>query len=251
MSPTPGSIKTGDLIALREAVQPRLFRGRIGRVLQVSDPDQLEVEFTTDSAEVIAKVQLTRKQVVVLHDEATLDETACWKLIEDAKAEAGGAIERQARLLVNALARSSIADIVAFGEWFDQFLSNAYRRELWAAAYVICDGCSDDGFMDFRMWLIGQGKKVYDDALRDPETLLDRIEVRNDNYGTYGDFSLGGIDSVVSDAYERKTGEPMPLFAGPYSPPKLTGEQWDEHTVYKKYPRLTAKFHPSHTAPSG
>lgn len=30
----------------------------------------------------------------------------------------------------------------------------AYRRDLWAAAYHANGGCSDDGFIDFRIWLI-------------------------------------------------------------------------------------------------
>ncbi|EKC76209.1 hypothetical protein LEA_04821 [human gut metagenome] len=34
-------------------------------------------------------------------------------------------------------------------------------------------GCSDDGFIDFRAWLIAQGKEVYMNALRDPDTLAD------------------------------------------------------------------------------
>lgn len=32
-----------------------------------------------------------------------------------------------------------------------------YRRDLWAAAYIIGGGCSDDSFIDFRAGLIAQG----------------------------------------------------------------------------------------------
>ena len=32
--------------------------------------------------------------------------------------------------------------------------------------------CSDDGFMDFRSWLISQGRDVYMSALKDPESLV-------------------------------------------------------------------------------
>ena len=33
------------------------------------------------------------------------------------------------------------------------------------------NGCSDDSFLDFRAWLIAQGKETYLEALRDPDTL--------------------------------------------------------------------------------
>ena len=50
----------------------------------------------------------------------------------------------------------------------------AAQYGLWDAASVIKEyGCSDDGFIDFRAWLIAQGKDVYMNALRDPDTLAD------------------------------------------------------------------------------
>lgn len=39
-----------------------------------------------------------------------------------------------------------------------------YRYDLWAAAYLIGGGCSDDSFTDFRAGLIGQGCDWYEQA---------------------------------------------------------------------------------------
>ena len=44
---------------------------------------------------------------------------------------------------------------------------------LWTAASLMCDGCSDDGFTDFRAWLIAQGKDAYMSALADPDSLAE------------------------------------------------------------------------------
>ena len=61
-------------------------------------------------------------------------------------------------------------------EWqeiFQFYDDAAYRDELWAASGAMGAHCSDDGFMDFRSWLISQGRDVYMAALRDPESLAE------------------------------------------------------------------------------
>lgn len=59
-------------------------------------------------------------------------------------------------------------------------------------------GCSDDGFIDFRAWLIAQGKEVYLNALRDPDTLAE-VE-------PYGDCCFECMSYVGDYAYEQLTG---------------------------------------------
>ena len=50
----------------------------------------------------------------------------------------------------------------------------AYQYGLWTAASVIeRGGCTDDGFIDFRGWLIAQGREVYMATLKDPDSLAD------------------------------------------------------------------------------
>lgn len=53
-----------------------------------------------------------------------------------------------------------------------QQLANQYG--LWSAAILMCEhGCTDDGFIDFRAWLIAQGREVYLAALADPDSLAE------------------------------------------------------------------------------
>jgi hypothetical protein len=171
-------VKPNDLITLREHVsQYDLLRGQIGRILQVFTADEFEVEFLDARGNTKAKVRLKEEQVTVLRGEATLEEAGFWKLIEDAKAASNDDPDKQVELLIDNLVEMPVADIFAFDAWFDKFHDLAYRHDLWAAGYIINGGCSDDGFMDFRAWLIAQGKKVYYDALRDPETLVDVVHV--------------------------------------------------------------------------
>jgi hypothetical protein len=52
-------------------------------------------------------------------------------------------------------------------------MADSYRNLLWAAAYLINGGCSDDGFESFRCWLIVQGRTVFERSVADPDTLAD------------------------------------------------------------------------------
>ncbi|MFO0614255.1 MAG: DUF4240 domain-containing protein [Polyangiaceae bacterium] len=54
---------------------------------------------------------------------------------------------------------------------FSCAMARALDYELWAAAYVLHGGCSDDTFWDFRAGLVALGRDRYEAALHDPETL--------------------------------------------------------------------------------
>src|SRR5262249_4867117 len=54
----------------------------------------------------------------------------------------------------------------------------SYRNPLWAAAYLVNGGCSDDGFEYFRGWLIMQGRAVYERVVADPDALADLAVIR-------------------------------------------------------------------------
>lgn len=48
----------------------------------------------------------------------------------------------------------------------------ANKYGLWSVAALIKeDGCSDDRFIDFRSWLIAQGKEIYMAALENSDSL--------------------------------------------------------------------------------
>jgi hypothetical protein len=81
--------------------------------------------------------------------------------------------DEHAERLVARLARLTREDIVDFCFWWGRMHAEAYRINLWAAAYHVNGGCSDDGFDYFRNWLILQGRDVFTAAVADPNTLAD------------------------------------------------------------------------------
>jgi hypothetical protein len=163
-----------------------------------------------------------------------MTEETFWRLIEEAKAERTPALSNQAEILTAKLEALSPAEIVQFDEIFEKLHAQAYRWDLWAAAFIIEGGCSDDGFADFRAGLIGLGKQVYEDAIRDPASL-----VRQPTKGV--DFSDESMLHAAKEAYTSLTGEEMPDH-DLQQPEEPIGEPWDEDTVGEKYPELAAKF---------
>lgn len=115
----------------------------------------------------------------------------------------------------------------------DAVMAQSYTWSLWGAAYLMNGGCSDDGFEYFRGWLIAQGRKVFERALEDPDTLAeiwsgDEVECED-------------ILSVATSAYETATGEFPEARSVPY--PDL-GERWDfddDAEMERRFPKLWAK----------
>ncbi|SRR6266545_3588845 len=101
----------------------------------------------------------------------TLDQF--WGIIEKVHRKSGADIDKRFDLLETEVGNLSLAEVQSFDAHFTDCLDRAYTWELWGAAYVIGGGCSDDGFWDFRSTLITCGKKIFERALKDPESLAD------------------------------------------------------------------------------
>lgn len=134
--------------------------------------------------------------------------------------------------LAEALSKLSRDEILAFDADFWKASKVAYRWDLWGAAYVINGGCSDDGFIDFRSWLIAQGKAVYDAALANPESLADHI---TEAFAAFEEFAY-----VPIEVFEAKHDEDWPD-RGSGFPPEPVGTRFEEDELDDLFPKLTAK----------
>ncbi|MDR2529879.1 MAG: DUF4240 domain-containing protein [Synergistaceae bacterium] len=93
-----------------------------------------------------------------------------WRIIDEAREEAGGEIREPPLKRLCAL---DVPDLMLWKQIFDEYQRLSYKSLLWAAAYIIQGGCSDDAFDYFRAWLTAQGKLAFLNALKDPETLAE------------------------------------------------------------------------------
>jgi hypothetical protein len=111
----------------------------------------------------------------------------------------------------------------------------AYTWDLWGAAYIVDGGCSDDSFMDFRSWLIAQGRDFYYSMRSNPDSLAavdaERIAV-----------DWEGIAYVATAAFEAVAGEEMPSVH--LENHEVLGEEWDEDgdDLKNRLPLLWAKY---------
>lgn len=124
---------------------------------------------------------------------------AFWDLIAGAKRECGQDMDASLQWLTERLTALGPQQAQDFHDILHGYKHLAYKYGLWTAATLICEhGCSDDGFMDFRAWLIAQGKEVYLAALADPDSLAD-VE-------PYGGCQFESFSYVASEVLNTLTG---------------------------------------------
>jgi hypothetical protein len=163
-----------------------------------------------------------------------MDQDQFWEIIDEARKIAGSGRESH-EALEEILSEQTPEWISEFETEFQKRMYEAYHYSLWGAAYLIGGGCSDDSFMDFRGWLIAQGKETFRRAIDDPDSLADLP--RNSDF-FYEEFLYAAYN-----AYENMTGEMIELNAPAHEPDP--GEMWDfddENEMKKRYPKLFEKY---------
>lgn len=167
-----------------------------------------------------------------------MDKIQFWKLLDASRRASEGDVEAQIEILKEKLETLEPDEIVAFDRIFSGYHNRAYTWPLWGAAYIIGGGCSDDGFADFRGWLISRGEKVYEAAISDPETLAKIVKEED------GDCQIEGFEYVASQAWEEKTGndpDDFPKHDIDYAT-EPSGTQWSEESLETMFPKLSKKF---------
>ncbi len=114
-------------------------------------------------------------------------------------------MDAQCRLFEKLLGELAPDEVVAFQRAFDDRMREACRWDLWGAACIIEEGCSDDGFTDFRSWLISMGRDVFESALRDPESLVDVASADGVEVCSFEEFQY-----IPGQVYEELTHEELP-----------------------------------------
>ena len=160
-----------------------------------------------------------------------MDEEAFWQLIEETRS---ADLAEHAERLVERVASLGVEGVATFDRLWQERHVAAYRWDLWAAAYEINGGCSDDCFDDFRSYLISLGRDVYERALRDPDSLAD-VDIPEG-------IDFEEISYVGQTAYDRIGVESPPHDVR--DPPEPAGEPWDEEREESQrvVPRLAAKY---------
>ena len=129
-----------------------------------------------------------------------INKESFWDLIHDAKIACGQDMDAMLAYLKDRLVSMGPTQAQNFHDIIHAYEDLADKFGLWDAAGIMKEyGCSDDGFIDFRAWLIAQGREVYFAALADPDSLADVVP--------YGDCCFEQLSYVGDYAYEQLTGK--------------------------------------------
>lgn len=164
-----------------------------------------------------------------------LEETF-WELVDEARDDAGDDDERFLEVLEKGLMELPPNAIEGFRERLDEVLARAYRWDLWAAAYIINAGASDDGFQYFRAWLVSRGRGVFERALEDPAGLETFVPADPDWLAEFEELLYLPVYVL-----EQKTGEEVPLPEPLETTEEIAepqGQPWDASTVETRFPAL-------------
>lgn len=222
--------------------------GKVGTVgaiqtKQFDSPEKCEKEANKLINSKLKKGYIIAENTEDIIKESTMTEELFWELIGSAKKK-GDDPEEQVEWLISHLSRKPVRDIIEFDFILQNYHHSSYTSDLWAAAYIVMGGCSDDSFDYFRAWLIFQGKDVFEAAIRDPEAIIPALQLIEEGEVP----ELEDLLFVASSAYEEKTGLDFDQYDnlyhqtkdGPYVFPDIefNWDEDDEEGLKNKFPKL-------------
>jgi hypothetical protein len=167
-----------------------------------------------------------------------------WAVIDRATADRPGSPAEVAKRAIAELATRDPEEIVAWGRHLDKVMVASGKEDLWAAAYLIHGGCSDEGFDNFRGWLIAHGREVLARSVREPDSLAELPAVREAAVNG-AVFEAGEVLTIAAEAHLEATGTPLPNSPeAPVTKPDAA-MLWDfdnEEEMVRRLPRLSAMF---------
>ena len=176
-----------------------------------------------------------------------MDKQEFWKIIDYSFTNSKGNQETQEKLILDKLLSYTLEDITNFEIIFRQLIIEADDYKIIAAEKIIEGWVTDDPYLYFRCWLVGQGQKTFEETLKNPDYLANIVSKSTDT-------NFEGLMYVATMAYSQKTGKeedetfPRDVAIGKgldydFGAPPTKGTEWKEEELPKRYPRLWAKFH--------
>lgn len=166
-----------------------------------------------------------------------VDRDRFWALVETSKPGTGTESREHAANLKQLLKELSPSELIDFHRILQELRAEAYTADLWNMATIVCFGyCGDDGFTDFRDWLILQGRAVFEDITQNP----DHIVVFDPSTSDFGTEALGSLAYCL---YLEKTGvEDFPCDYVPHQKRTLEKPLLGPDELKQRYPDIWHTF---------
>ena len=179
-----------------------------------------------------------------------MDNKEFWKIINYSLTKSQQNSSLQDKMIIEKLATYSPEQIIDFEIILRQTINQADDFKVMAVEKIIEGYVSDDPYLYFRCWLIGQGENTFNETIKNPEFLAEIVNKQTDT-------NFEGLLYVATEAYKQKTGkreedETFPRDVAMEKDPKLDydmgapptkGTDWTVEQLPNLYPKLWAKFH--------
>ena len=164
-----------------------------------------------------------------------MEEADFWRIVEDARAEAGSDTERVAQVLLRRLRELTPGEIEQFQELWEQAQDELYRWPIHDAATLLLGPLDGDALLAVQDWIVSHGRRTMRRIQDDPDCL---VELTPDRHNARIDWFCG----LPVEAHIALTGRPFSVNApdGPDEPQGTPAEMTDEARIRQHFPRLTA-----------
>jgi hypothetical protein len=173
-----------------------------------------------------------------------MTEDQFWILVDKSLKNTKNQNDQQVYLKLE-LEKLSPSEIISFRLRTDRLLHDTYNSEMWCAAYIMSEGCSDDSFEYFRLWVISRGRDTYYKAKEKPDSLINEVDPTLDFY----EFEMFWY--VALEAFQQNTGKELydyidydefTTHEGKYPQFEFTWQEDKPETMSKICPKLFENF---------
>lgn len=178
-----------------------------------------------------------------------MDKDKFWEIIEKVRNQCKDDTEKMVDVLGEELEKYPIEEVERFSSIFNTYHYIAYKEGLFSIGSMMNHYMmTDDGFIDFRYWLIAQGKEVYINAMKDPMALCTaEIKPIGDWYKfeTFGYVPMKIIEEKTGD-YRKAQGYVSPMVEKEILSEIEFGDYIDktlkESDIKMKYPNFAKRY---------
>jgi hypothetical protein len=162
-----------------------------------------------------------------------MDEASFWRMVEDARSEAGADTELVAQALLRSLRVLQPSAIERFQELWERAQDDLYRWPVLDAATLLLGPLADE--FAVLEWIVSHGRRTMRGVLEDPDSL---VTLASDRHNARIDWFCG----LPMEAHIATTGASLTVDRSP-GPDEPDGTQTDltnEVEVRRHFPRLAA-----------
>ncbi|TAE18086.1 MAG: DUF4240 domain-containing protein [Bacteroidetes bacterium] len=177
---------------------------------------------------------------------ACMNKQEFWKII-DASLKVSTQHKIRSQAITDLLSQYLPEQIIKFEVILRELITEADEYGVMAILKIMEGWVTDDSWIYFRCWLIGQGEQTFYETLKEPDSIANKVD-KNTNfefeellYVATDAYKVKTNKTVEDDTFPRYIASEMGLEYDVLAPP-TKGEEWESEDVPKICPNLWAKF---------